>query len=105
MTPSTQQFIDILKTQHASSVREMAKATTTSYLHSLQGSCIAIQAVLTDMCFDLDDITPEDRDVLHRLEQELHVEERQHADRAFDRLIELNKHKFNINRGATNDAA
>lgn len=39
MTPSTQQFIDILKTQHASSVREMAKATTTSYLHSLQGSC------------------------------------------------------------------
>ena len=33
MTPSTQQFIDILKTQHASSVREMAKATTTSYLH------------------------------------------------------------------------
>lgn len=105
MTPSTQQFIAIIKTQHASSVREMAKATTTSYLHSLQGSCIALQAVLTDMRFELADITPEERYVLLRLEQELRVEQRQHADRAFDRLIELNKHKFNINRGATNDAA
>ena len=57
------------------------------------------------MRFELADITPEDRYVLLRLEQELRVEERQHADRAFDRLIELNKHKFNINREATNDAA
>ena len=105
MTPSTQQFIAIIKTQHAASIREMAKANTTTYLHSLEGSCVAIQAILTDMCFDLDGITPEDRDYLHRLEKSLRVEQRKHADRAFDRLIELNKHKFNINRRAANDAA
>lgn len=101
MTPTTESFITILKTQHKGCISEMAKANTTTYLHSLEGGCVAIQAILTDMRFDLEDVTPEDRKVLENLEQELRTEQRQHADRAFDRLIEIYKHK--LNREAAND--